>query len=157
MMSDLLQKFQSTHPQGVRLDHPQCQSFAAISIHAPTKGATLCTFDRRKIDTDFNPRTHEGCDCLRPISMNGIPLFQPTHPRGVRHLLLRHRSGSCNFNPRTREGCDHAEKRFDLFRVLSIHAPTRGATFRESEIIPATLISIHAPTKVATNDQELCR
>ena len=60
---------------------------AQISIHAPTRGATvfLCTLDC--VPSDFNPRTHEGCDAAVFLDL----FFDVV-----------------NFNPRTHEGCDSA-------------------------------------------------
>ena len=54
----------------------------------------------------FNPRTHEGCD----FNTDGVMLSLN------------------NFNPRTHEGCDASEQMGDGRRMISIHAPTRGAT-----------------------------
>ena len=33
-----------------------------ISIHAPTRGATILADDRLMFDSDFNPRSHKGSD-----------------------------------------------------------------------------------------------
>ena len=56
----------------------------------------------------FNPRTHTGCDPFR-------------FPGGV--------PGYC-FNPRTHTGCDtDAAEKVKADAPVSIHAPTRGATF----------------------------
>ena len=77
----------------------------------------------------FNPRTHEGCDRYSTTNSFSIPMFQSTHPRGVRLELavfiiaaifsfqsthprgVRHQHGKPfleirRFNPRTHEGCD---------------------------------------------------
>jgi len=73
-----------------------------ISIHAPVKGATGTGTGTAVVDTDFNPRTREGCDGCRvhrhlvkhisihaPVkgatvsrtTPNIIPVrFQSTHP-----------------------------------------------------------------------------
>ena len=54
--------------------------------------------------------------------------FQPTHPHGVRRLLLplwRIRPG---FNPRTRTGCDVTVRCREEGEEVSTHAPARGAT-----------------------------
>ena len=99
-----------------------------ISIHAPTRGATSYTGGYGGSVTDFNPRSHEGSDCLRSscsknccISIhaptrgatNGenrykrIKQFQSTLPRGERqshHFLLS--SSFSYFNPRSHEGSD---------------------------------------------------
>ncbi len=60
-----------------------------ISIHAPTRGATVFSFLLKDAEKDFNPRSHEGSDDFLEHS--------------VPHI------------------------------TISIHAPTRGAT--ESEVV----------------------
>ena len=97
---------QSTHPRGVRRCSPRACAEMHVSIHAPTWGAPKKKTHCRNIDR-FNPRTHVGCDV----------------PRRVPVALV------C-FNPRTHVGCD-----VDLFSarpsdLVSIHAPTWGATWR---------------------------
>ncbi len=77
----------------------------------------------------FNPRTHEGCDPkLIIITTEGF-VFQSTHPRGVRHDAAVETYGASS---------------------ISIHAPTRGATPHNFDVIPCGFISIHAPTRGAT-------
>ena len=61
----------------------------------------------RKLTNCFNPRTHEGCDSKSLYCDAYRTLFQSTHPRGVRLAALNS---------------------FTLVRLVSIHAPTRGAT-----------------------------
>ena len=101
-------QFQSTHPRGVRHYGRRLQySVQAISIHAPTWGATRMSFWRSSRGLYFNPRTHVGCDKLTRDDLIEMALFQSTHPRGVRpegQGAGRHRQG------------------------ISIHAPTWGAT-----------------------------
>ena len=85
--------------------------------------------DRQVVEKSFNPRTHSGCDYVVPddvhdwISFNPrthsgcdkstsylkyiYKVFQSTHPLGVRRLGVGDRI---------------------LFSIVSIHAPTRGAT-----------------------------
>ena len=46
--------------------------------------------------------------------MNDYTMFQSTHPRGVRQAV---------------------QKGFDVFMVVSIHAPTRGATATTEELV----------------------
>ena len=59
----------------------------SISIHAPMWGATHRNFGRAFYPTNFNPRTHVGCD-------------------GFQTLITLH---LFNFNPRTHVGCDEVE------------------------------------------------
>ena len=102
------EKFQSTHPHGVRL---------ALTV------IVLSFFP------GFNPRTHMGCDgaTLRgPQSWE----FQSTHPHGVRRSRVRLNVIRISFNPRTHMGCDLSVAR-SIDRIeVSIHAPTWGATSR---------------------------
>ena len=143
--------FQSTHPHGVRQcinttyvrvacfnprTHTGCDIYNIsrlvwyrVSIHAPTRGATdLLSFSLssqamfqsthphgvRRLDSIvsgvslcFNPRTHTGCD---------FPLFNWDKSKK-------------GFNPRTHTGCDLKEHiSINRIRIVSIHAPTRGAT-----------------------------
>ena len=82
----LINKFQSTHPRGVRRPKPgcgkttvmcfnprtrvgcdTCEDFTGcwvvcVSIHAPAWGATSCTSSKRSVRASFNPRTRVGCD-----------------------------------------------------------------------------------------------
>ena len=71
------------------------------------KGATCGKHGKEIYATNFNPRTHEGCD----------------------HYYLVFILISSNFNPRTHEGCDiDAPKRIAEDIIISIHAPMKGAT-----------------------------
>ena len=125
--------FQSTHPHGVR--------------HAPN--VTIRAF------ACFNPRTHTGCDVVSCFlgGANWVSIhaptrgatyclcrsgksnrkFQSTHPHGVRHnVTVKLPFKQLGFNPRTHTGCDTKRLyRVNLGRMVSIHAPTRGATYRE--------------------------
>ena len=165
--------FQSTHPRGVRLcayvNVPLTQSFNPrthvgcdahevtltndnnVSIHAPTWGAT--------------PKLMVICLAMQ---------FQSTHPRGVRRVLMLLKSNQGSFNPRTHVGCDPVNRYvcsdLDGFNprthvgcdadkhtarrlyIVSIHAPTWGATsIRQARKLKDD-VSIHAPTWGATTD-----
>ena len=104
-----------------------------ISIHAPAKGATSAMSSFWTLETNFNPRTREGCDCFR--CQWSIPLWR-------------------NFNPRTREGCDVIFCKSFWTILISIHAPAKGATRVPSGSCVVFHISIHAPAKGATNYYE---
>ena len=169
--------FQSTLPRGERplLDRHTLE-LSNISIHAPARGATLCqlfhvcTDKRISIHAPargatipllflffpsmhFNPRSREGSDITSVKTKPMLKKFQSTLPRGERpstwckaSLIIT------DFNPRSREGSDASiQKRISLNKMISIHAPARGAT---SLCLPAVLriqISIHAPARGATN------
>ena len=57
-----------------------------ISIHAPTKGATGGNANGSFGEWYFNPRTHKGCD-LGAVRFNSSKdKFQSTHPQRVRPI-----------------------------------------------------------------------
>ncbi len=129
----------------------KAQTEIPISIHAPTRGATVTHSGVGRSDGNFNPRSHEGSDvshgCVQPDGRD--------------------------FNPRSHEGSDDGCTKKCGESMISIHAPTRGATFADisyrthisnfnprshegsdalsAVLLPALLpISIHAPTRGAT-------
>ena len=99
-----------------------------ISIHAPTKGATNF-FSLIARNTPFQstlPRKER-------LMSEGVTLpsisFQSTLPR------------------KERRGCPPA---ICVHCIISIHAPTKGATSSAHQCVTVLAISIHAPTKGAT-------
>ena len=101
----------------------------AISIHAPTRGATF-----------------------KIIKCIFYAVFQSTLPRGERQQLTNNGKRTIShFNPRSHEGSDAGmpQKCKNLLNI-SIHAPTRGATSFGDLDIARLNISIHAPTRGAT-------
>ena len=121
-------EFQSTHPRGVRRfalpsscliisfnprTHEGCDLISntllkacAVSIHAPTRGATdgsaNLTSDGQMFQSTHPRGVRQHLDCL---GRHG-KLFQSTHPRGVRRIAQWKSSFLLSFNPRTHEGCD---------------------------------------------------
>ena len=55
-----------------------------------------------------------------------------------------------SFNPRTHTGCDAEHYNTAMPSLVSIHAPTRGATTICSSYNYCNNVSIHAPTRGAT-------
>ena len=82
-------------------------SVNAISILAPTRGATYIRRTGDHIRCNFNPRSHEGSDANGCRRISDYGAFQSSLPRGERRLYP-HKSYSK--------------------RKISILAPTRGAT-----------------------------
>ena len=101
---------------------------AIISIHAPTRGATQVHHLLSCGIIYFNPRSHEGSD-------------QTTTAQSSR---IHH------FNPRSHEGSDANAAKLGRYLMISIHAPTRGATQCVCVVPIIPDISIHAPTRGAT-------
>ena len=143
-------RFQSTHPHGVRryyLNNSEVKEQVSIhaptwgatddkyiipkkekvSIHAPTWGATRCRV-YPKVAQRFQSTHPHGVRLNSTIDGTAALQFQSTHPHGVRlpmtHLSIFQR----RFNPRTHMGCDIIKHLFSLIRIVSIHAPTWGAT-----------------------------
>ncbi len=122
--------FQPTHPHGVRrrrrrqprgsgpgfnprtrtgCDTPEPASSSAGQRFNP-RTRTGCDAGGKAVSQElpgFNPRTRTGCDGRRGAGGKSSTTFQPTHPHGVRHIILF-------FYP------------YGL--AVSTHAPARGAT-----------------------------
>ena len=100
--------------------------------------------------TNFNPRSHEGSDKISQPTITKYCLFQSTLPRGERPCLSCLMIAGLYFNPRSHEGSDKKAHIGDIGLVISIHAPTRGATYISKKVGYGIAISIHAPTRGAT-------
>ena len=108
-----------------------CSCSSTISIHAPTRGATI------------------------PLYSQSLPpaVFQSTLPRGERQLH-RHSdilSPFISIHAPTR-GATPRRMFGGKSSNISIHAPTRGATLYYNDNVGIHKISIHAPTRGATVD-----
>ena len=110
---------------------PSCPP--SVSIHAPTQGATISSHSSFDWSLGFNPRTHAGCDRETSRSIRANSAFQSTHPRRVRHRARLHQTDCRCFNPRTHAGCDHRAGLHRVDELVSIHAPTQGATIGRSK------------------------
>ena len=150
----LTTKFQSTHPHGVRLFIKVSNSFHSC----------------------FNPRTHTGCDALQLGIPSEVIMFQSTHPHGVRRSFARTRDGVVTFQSTHPHGVrplwTYPARVAFMFQsthphgvrlefygdgsgvaFVSIHAPTRGATYNLRQMQRHFRVSIHAPTRGATGRQ----
>ena len=123
---------------------------SSISIHAPTRGATIPVFRliiKPVISIHAPTRGATNTNCFDIFHCK----FQSTLPREERLSCFILTYGLIYFNPRSHERSDKSCSFTSLHLILiSIHAPTRGATyfhFMRSVIIA---ISIHAPTRGAT-------
>ena len=105
--------------------------------------------------SNFNPRTHEGCDDYAGYDFDRIEISIPAPTKGATTSRPAGGSVSENFNPRTHEGCDGGTCRQDdrLERFQSPH-PRRVRRFYQSGAVRGeSNISIPAPTKGATRYQ----
>ncbi len=146
-------KFQSTLPRRERpFRKVRIYCSNTVSIHAPTKGATICLLPSVPRSSGFNPRSHEGSDFVKSgmyCEIAEVSIHAPT--KGATFIDFCSEDGT----------------------IVSIHAPTKGATCfsakgfpavpqfqstlprRERLLLCASLhgilaVSIHAPTKGAT-------
>ena len=121
--------FQSTLPREERLvATAKGRSLILISIHAPTRGATYFVYAGYLVQR-----------------------FQSTLPREERRTAVcSSNTEAVHFNPRSHERSDMSEVYIRSQNKISIHAPTRGATFKPFADHEISEISIHAPTRGAT-------
>ena len=133
MLLALLINFNPRSHEGSDLSAPVWDTFKTISIHAPTRGATV--------------KAHMVSVTYR---------FQSTLPRGERPALIAIGVALYKFQstlPRGERPELHKGER--VLTAISIHAPTRGATLYLLVMIMMDQISIHAPTRGATSMPEI--
>ena len=112
--------------------------------------------DQRGIDIPFsppyfNPRSHEGSDFSVFFSSSSGFLFQSTLPRGERRNSTPFVKVKARFQSTLPRGeRPHPDKSPVSSGLISIHAPTRGATRESCRRESVVRISIHAPTRGAT-------
>ena len=125
-------------------------SLGIISIHAPTRGATL---QKRKCEflLKFQSTLPQGERLHVHRYCRTRERFQSTLPQGERRKRnINSKHSNRYFNPRSHKGSDWLGQNFFLYNNISIHAPTRGATYRRDGEKENRYISIHAPTRGAT-------
>ena len=134
LSSSFSSKFQSTL---LRKERQICQDICVnslrVSIHAPTKGATVKF-------VQFSTRLT-------------VSIHAPT--KGATGRLPANWSQSQGFNPRSYERSDSpSHYHLQYSASVSIHAPTKGATLCYGLWFHRRSVSIHAPTKGATGPAE---
>ena len=99
----------------------------------------------------FNPRTHEGCDDMVLQPLRNIYQFQSTHPRGVRLVAKSCFSPGITFqstHPRgvrlVAKSCFSPGITFQSTHPRGVRLSALCSTLRDQ------LVSIHAPTRGAT-------
>ena len=131
-----------------------------ISIHAPARGATMMSALFLSVKSHFNPRSRERSDVswirqkrtLDSISIHApargatvllllsrwLRVFQSTLPREERPLHHSTVLVVIDFNPRSRERSDGFRLINGFKKVISIHAPARGATNKSNYVAYAS-------------------
>ena len=121
--------FQSTHPHGVRQRcNRALQGRQHVSIHAPTRGATVPPIH---LDTSASVSIHAPTrgattHLVYYQFMRYVSIHAPT--RGATREVATGVKKLASFNPRTHTGCDETTLPKSQHSNVSIHAPTRGAT-----------------------------
>ena len=100
--------FQSTRPHGARPgERGKLGVGQAVSIHAPTRGATHSRAQQLAEMCCFNPRAHAGCDQVPHTEQQEYRrCFNPRAHAGCDATLQRWSAGLSCFNPRAHAGCD---------------------------------------------------
>ncbi len=124
--------FQSTRPHGARRDERSAfKRLLCFNPRAHTGRDDMSLLFMAQPDC-FNPRAHTGRDSPLRLILSTISLFQSTRPHGARRICSNIRQWSTiSFNPRAHTGRDVLTLWLLLPSIVSIHAPTRGATFQK--------------------------
>ena len=121
-----------------------------ISIHAPTRGATIA---RDMVDFFFIRFQSTLPRGERRYGLDGYTVanvFQSTLPRGERPLQRYERRAIRYFNPRSHEGSDHISPYKGCCRIYFNPRSHEGSDLVSSSNTLFMTISIHAPTRGAT-------
>ena len=99
--------FQSTLPQGERRrPHAVASIFWSISIHAPTRGATI-SFGQSSFRCPFQSTLPQGERQFSVALVRSLGWFQSTLPQGERQFrTLKTDIFTLYFNPRSHKGSD---------------------------------------------------
>ena len=148
------------------------KSVIRISIHAPTRGATIPMTSTGYV-RNFNLRSHEGSDTVALETLNSYLNFNPRSHEGSDYsrlwALLLHQY----FNPRSHEGSDECVRKVNAISNLDFNPRSHEGSDDNGRVLEAeylnfnprshegsdsisfdictmTAISIHAPTRGAT-------
>ena len=143
----------------------------SVSIHAPTRGATIHAIHITRLNTVSIHAPTRGATALPGVGAY-VWGVQSTHPHGVRHSIILVVTCGSRFNPRTHTGCDRygpcgvRTKPFQSthphgVRLTAIFGPLKAMVFQSTHPHGVRLdllglarqklqVSIHAPTRGAT-------
>ena len=131
--------------------HQLSPSQSPVSIHAPTKGATVTASRKSPGNHCFNPRSHEGSDHEPEAKHYKLIGFNPRSHEGSDAMLTFISTVSLGFNPRSHEGSDALNPvAYALFRMFQSTLPRRERLWNDWFRDTNYQVSIHAPTKGAT-------
>ena len=142
-----LYRFQSTHPRGVRRGlRTQSAGNRAISIHAPTWGATSI-FHSYRAPVYISIHAPTWGATYSSFILCSAYRFQSTHPRGVRLDCAHNRPEIEQFQSTHPRGVRRQKvKELPISQKFQSTHPRGGATGNYSGDVAHQRISIHAPT-----------
>ena len=118
--------------------------YVYFSIHAPTRGATLGAkrYACRYAFQSTLPHGERLWEQNQPVPLE---IFQSTLPHGERLWLISIITILASFNPRSHTGSDVCDDENGKSPMLSIHAPTRGATWEQNQPVPLEIFQSTLP------------
>ena len=169
-----MSQFQSTRPRGARQSPQRTLSSTLTFQSTRPRGARPAAGCLWQEIPDFNPRARVGRDRSTTLSTKTTRDFNP-RARVGRDKPYRKRCHHARISIHApawgatwHSSSLHRHKRFQSTRprgarlgavdgwkratLISIHAPTRGATLLVAHLDTVHQISIHAPTRGATHD-----
>ena len=138
--------FNSRAHEGRDADQMSRLSADGVSIHAPTKGAT--GYDKINAG-DRLVSIHaptKGATAAYRVQFTDT-MFQFTRPRRARQPFTKRITLTCSFNSRAHEGRDLIITCLFDTNCVSIHAPTKGATWASEGAAPTRLFQFTRPRR----------
>ena len=121
--------FQSTHPHGVRPNGILINGKELMFQSTHPHGVRQRFLPLFPVGERFNPRTHTGCDVYPYSSPRTYHGFNPRTHTGCDVKGFKDRLNNIKFQSTHPHGVRHCSlKHCCLCSFVSIHAPTRGAT-----------------------------
>ena len=80
------EKFQSTHPHGVRRPRKKAYSLSRCFNPRTHTGCDILVTQYHSLDDRFNPRTHTGCDAMVSVTalVDTVSIHAPTRGATMR-------------------------------------------------------------------------
>ena len=111
-----------------RPSYPKCwDRYFNPRSHKRSDSAIICLITG---NNHFNPRSHKRSDSTLHSRKKEIEQFQSTLPQEERRARSPPALRLSDFNPRSHKRSDLAFRHVGCQPGISIHAPTRGATYR---------------------------
>ncbi len=142
--------FQSTRPRGARHLGANFGYFSLSFNPRARAGRDHGRRVPRQFSTCFNPRARAGRDVPSFSRVSLEKSFQSTRPRGARRGLVAGLRSLRGFNPRARAGRDICDRGISSCRARFNPRARAGRDLDASFAVSSRLVSIHAPARGAT-------